>query len=212
REVEAAEGRVDGLGEGLDGERLGEPGHPFEEYVAVGEESDEEAVDEGALADDDGGDLLAQADGEARTLAYAIVDGGDAGVHETDLVTDDRPGAQIRDRALQALSSALPTSPLATSSSRPNVSGTRNISGASRSGRTPRSAMMGAWPPIVADSSPTSASPIEAPATLAFVTQARAVARSAVGKLSVVSALTDTVMPDSKNTTAANAGKRYPVL
>src|SRR5262249_58885886 len=77
----------------LDGERLGETRHAFEQDVPVGEEPDEEPIDQDALAHDHGGDLLAQPDGEARALAHALVDGGDAGVHEIELVTRDPRGS-----------------------------------------------------------------------------------------------------------------------
>src|SRR5262249_22710762 len=95
-ELHAPEGRLDRLGERLDGECLGEPRHAFEQHVAVGEEPDEQPIDEGALADDDGRDLLAQPPSEARALAHALVDGGNASVHEADFVTRERRGAQIR--------------------------------------------------------------------------------------------------------------------
>jgi hypothetical protein len=54
------------------GERLREAGHAFEQDVAVGEEADQEAVDEVLLTDDDPGDLLA----EARHPGAGGVDGG----------------------------------------------------------------------------------------------------------------------------------------
>jgi hypothetical protein len=52
-----------------------------EEHVAVGEEADEQAVDQIALADDDLPDLLAQPVDEARPLRDLLVDAGDALVH-----------------------------------------------------------------------------------------------------------------------------------
>ena len=50
--MEAFEGGFHGSGEGADGEGFGEAGDAFEEDVAVGEEGDEEAIDEIFLADE----------------------------------------------------------------------------------------------------------------------------------------------------------------
>ncbi len=51
----------DRLGERLHRERLGEAGHALEQDVAAGEQADQQAVDQVALADDDGADLFAEA-------------------------------------------------------------------------------------------------------------------------------------------------------
>ena len=45
----------------LDRQRLGQARHAFEQDVAVGQQADEQPVDQVALADDDVADLLAQA-------------------------------------------------------------------------------------------------------------------------------------------------------
>src|SRR5262249_21356736 len=121
-----------------------------------------------------------------------------------------RPVRQRR-RALtpHVARAALVCWPTTASSWRPRVSGTRSTNGASPSGTSPSSATTAAWPARRSDSAPTSARPSIAPTTPAFVTQARAVARSVVGKFSVLSALSAIVIPDSKNTMAANAGNRY---
>ncbi len=42
----------DGRGQGADGQRLGQPGNSFEEDVAIGQETDEQAFDHGVLPDD----------------------------------------------------------------------------------------------------------------------------------------------------------------
>ena len=59
RELEADEVGVDGTGDGRDAQRFGEAGDAFEEAVSVAEKGDEEAGDEGVLADDDAGDGIA---------------------------------------------------------------------------------------------------------------------------------------------------------
>ena len=58
RELDAPEVRRDGLRQRLHGERLGEARHPLEEDVASGQETDQQAVDQVALADDHRADLL----------------------------------------------------------------------------------------------------------------------------------------------------------
>ena len=63
---------MDGLREGAHRERLREAGDALEEDVSVGEEADQQAVDEVLLADDDTGDLFA----EARHPGAGGVDGG----------------------------------------------------------------------------------------------------------------------------------------
>ena len=52
RELDAGERAADGLGQRLDGERLGQTGHAFEEAVAVGEQAREHALQRTVLADD----------------------------------------------------------------------------------------------------------------------------------------------------------------
>src|SRR3712207_7275404 len=45
------------VGDGLDGERLGEPGHALEQHVASREQRDDDALEHRLLADDDALDL-----------------------------------------------------------------------------------------------------------------------------------------------------------
>ena len=52
RELYAAETGIDRLGEGRDGQRLGQTGHALQQDVAVGKQSDEQRVDQVFLADD----------------------------------------------------------------------------------------------------------------------------------------------------------------
>ncbi len=59
-ELDALEFGLDGGGEGADGEGFGEAGNAFEEDVAIGEESDEEAIDEVILTDEDAADFGAE--------------------------------------------------------------------------------------------------------------------------------------------------------
>ena len=50
---------MDGLGDGVDEESLGEAGHSFEEEVAGGEEGDEGSLDDDFLTDDNFADAVA---------------------------------------------------------------------------------------------------------------------------------------------------------
>lgn len=52
RELDAGELGADRLGHGFDEQRLGQPGHAFQQHVPVGQQGDEDALDEGGLADD----------------------------------------------------------------------------------------------------------------------------------------------------------------
>ena len=56
-ELDAGERTADDLGEGLDGERLGDAGHAFEQHVPLGQQADQHALDQPVLADDDSLDL-----------------------------------------------------------------------------------------------------------------------------------------------------------
>ena len=47
RELDAVEASADGRGERADRQRLGEAGHALEQHVAVGEEADEQALEQG---------------------------------------------------------------------------------------------------------------------------------------------------------------------
>ena len=57
RELDAVERAVDDVGEGLDGERLGQAGHAFEQDVAVGQQCHQQSLEQHVLADDDAADL-----------------------------------------------------------------------------------------------------------------------------------------------------------
>ena len=52
RELDAVEAEIDGVGEGLDQQRLGEPRHPAQQTVAAREERDEDLAHQPLLADD----------------------------------------------------------------------------------------------------------------------------------------------------------------
>ena len=60
RELDAMKLRLHRRRERADGQRLGQSGHAFEQDVAVGQQADEQPVNELFLADDDVGDFLAQ--------------------------------------------------------------------------------------------------------------------------------------------------------
>ncbi len=68
RELDPGERGVDDLGQGPHRERLGQPGHPFEQDVAAGEQPDQQPLDHRLLADDPPGDL---ADHLAESAASA---------------------------------------------------------------------------------------------------------------------------------------------
>ena len=59
-ELNAREPRLDGAGQRLQREGLGETGDALEQDVPVGEQGDEEAVDQIGLADEDAADLVSQ--------------------------------------------------------------------------------------------------------------------------------------------------------
>jgi hypothetical protein len=58
RELQALEAERDAARQGLEGERLGEAGHAFEQHVAVGEQRNQQTVDQRLLTDDDTRHLL----------------------------------------------------------------------------------------------------------------------------------------------------------
>ncbi len=60
RELDAMEIAFDARGEFLDRRRLGEAGRTFDEQMAVGEQRDQQAIDEQFLADDAFGQFAAQ--------------------------------------------------------------------------------------------------------------------------------------------------------
>ena len=61
RELDPLELAADRLGEGLDGHRLGQAGHAFDEDVAAGEQRDDQPLQQVVLADDDLLHLVQQA-------------------------------------------------------------------------------------------------------------------------------------------------------
>ncbi len=67
------------VGERLHRQRLREAGHAFEQHVAVGEQPDQQAVDQGLLPDDDRLDLADHVAEERAVLLDAIVGGVDFG-------------------------------------------------------------------------------------------------------------------------------------
>ena len=56
-ELDALEAAAQDVGEGLDGQRLGQAGDALEQDVAAGQEADEDALEHLVLADDDPSDL-----------------------------------------------------------------------------------------------------------------------------------------------------------
>jgi hypothetical protein len=60
RELDAVEIAFDALAEHFDGPGLGQPGRAFHQQVPVGQEGDQQAVDQGFLADDVAADIVFQ--------------------------------------------------------------------------------------------------------------------------------------------------------
>lgn len=60
RELDAGKLGADGLGHRFDEQRLGQPGHAFQQHVPICQQRHEEAGDEGGLADDLGGNCVLQ--------------------------------------------------------------------------------------------------------------------------------------------------------
>ncbi len=67
---------MEDFGEGLDEERLGEPGRAGDEAVAAGEESDEQLLDDFLLADDDLGEFGLDAGATGDDLFNGLPFGG----------------------------------------------------------------------------------------------------------------------------------------
>ena len=95
RELDAVEGAAEDVGERPHGQRLGEPGHAFEQHVTAGQQRDEHALEHRVLADDDALALpQGRLEGAARLVGDAavgvglggeeVVDRGDVGVHDDD--------------------------------------------------------------------------------------------------------------------------------
>ena len=92
-ELDAAEGEVERPGQGADGPGLGQPGDPLDQDVAPRQQGDDQALEQGALADDGGLEPVDQlAKASARVGAGArIVDG-----HQSPIPAMRRPGRDDR--------------------------------------------------------------------------------------------------------------------
>src|SRR5262245_7448873 len=75
RELDARERQLETLRQGLDEQRLAEPGNALEQHVAAREHADEDVVDDLAVAYDDFFDLRTQAFERRHELSYAAVVG-----------------------------------------------------------------------------------------------------------------------------------------
>ncbi len=73
RELKTLEVEVDGAGQRFERERLGQAGHAFEQDVAVGDERNEQAVDQMLLADNHAPHLLLQRAHPGRSLLHRIM-------------------------------------------------------------------------------------------------------------------------------------------
>ena len=60
RELQALKPSLDARRQRFDGERLGQPGHAFEQNMAVGEQAEQESINEILLANNDMANLLAE--------------------------------------------------------------------------------------------------------------------------------------------------------
>ena len=83
RELQALERAAEHVGDGLDGERLGEAGHALEQHVPAGEERHEQPLEHPFLADDHALDLeergLERGVRLARRVVLAALDGAQRG-------------------------------------------------------------------------------------------------------------------------------------
>ena len=79
RELDALELHAQRLAERLDEERLGEAGHALEQHVAVGEQGDQQALDDDILADDGLGDFGAEFLGPGGTVGHGTERVGEKG-------------------------------------------------------------------------------------------------------------------------------------
>jgi hypothetical protein len=89
RELDALKRQVEGLGEGRDQERLGEPGHADEQRVTAREQRDQELLDHAALADDPLVDL-------GHDLVVGLRELGD----RVEVVLDDDAGVLVGERQI----------------------------------------------------------------------------------------------------------------
>src|SRR5262245_38635597 len=87
-------------GERFHGKRLGQARHAFEEDMAIGEQADDQTLNEVGLPDDDLAEFVEERAGEGAGLLDFLVDGGDSGVHAAGIVAASRVKAQAG-RALQ---------------------------------------------------------------------------------------------------------------
>jgi hypothetical protein len=67
-------------------------GHAFEEYVAVGEEADDEPFGQVILADDDFAEFVEQRAHECAGFLHRLVDGIDSGIHYEREITEKQTG------------------------------------------------------------------------------------------------------------------------
>ena len=70
RELDALELDAEGGAKGFDKERLGEAGHALEQHVAIGQQGDQQAFDDGILADDGLPDFSAEFLGPRGTVDH----------------------------------------------------------------------------------------------------------------------------------------------
>ena len=68
-------------GQRFDGERLGQARHAFEQDVAVGEQADDQPLDQIVLADDDLADFVEERPHEGAGFLHRFVDGVDSCIH-----------------------------------------------------------------------------------------------------------------------------------
>jgi hypothetical protein len=73
RELDALEGGVEAGRQGADGEGFGQAGDAFEQQVAVGQQTDDQAVDQVGLTDDDFLHFVAQILDEGALCFYLFV-------------------------------------------------------------------------------------------------------------------------------------------
>ncbi len=74
RELQTLETGLNGRRQRFDGERLGQAGHAFEQDVTVGEQAEEQPIDEIFLPDHDVADLFAQRRNPLAQLLHLVRD------------------------------------------------------------------------------------------------------------------------------------------
>ena len=80
-ELQARKARVDGGRQGFDRKGLGQSGDPFEQDVAIGQQPDNEPLDQVFLADDDLVNFVQQRWHERAGLLHLGIDCADSSVH-----------------------------------------------------------------------------------------------------------------------------------